>query len=315
MSRNVLAVVSGLSIGIVMTVLLSCSTTASAQSSTNQTLGLLIDNKTYPLTYHFTNGGTLNSMSFRSGTFGLDMNITVNSDSSLELVFPRETADALLLGQAGDSLTLFVENDAITDSEAPISITRSCDQTTVTIPIKASWSGKQVEPVWGVPLLGTESDYHSYNFVHILRLNKTIRAAGQNFLIPMETDAKKCDFTFSQEEKKMHIDIKGRDEINATEHGSFQVWIPHTLLDGNYSVLINGKPASLHETVLNWSNKTDWASNIQLNYSKDATTIDIIGTTVIPEFSSLPSIVMAASIVGVIVMFHKKIQNKFFLQL
>src|SRR5439155_16187176 len=35
------------SIGIVMTVLLSCSTTASAQSSINQTLGLLIDNKTY----------------------------------------------------------------------------------------------------------------------------------------------------------------------------------------------------------------------------------------------------------------------------
>ena len=305
MSRNVLAVVSGLSIGIVTTVLLSCSTTASAQSSTNQTFGLMIDNITYPLTYHFTNGGTLNSMSFRSGAFDLHIDITVNSESSLELVFPRETADALLLGQSNNDLTLFVDDEPITDNDAPTSITMSCDKTIVTIPIKTSWSGKQVDLVWTVPILGKSSDYYSYSFMHILQLTRTVEAMGQNFTLFISTDSKRCDVTFLQQEKKIHIDIKGRDDVNTTDHGYFELWIPHTLLDGNYSVLIDGGQVSFRETVLNWHNNTDWASNLQFTYPRDATSIDVIGTTAVPEFNSFPLIVMSASVAGVLVSFRK----------
>jgi len=40
-------------------------------------------------------------------------------------------------------------------------------------------------------------------------LSKTFEEAGQNFTIKMITDSKRCDATFSKEEKKIHIDIRG----------------------------------------------------------------------------------------------------------
>ena len=223
MSKNTSALIAELSVGIGIASLFACSTiSARAQeASTDKTIELQVGDKSYPVTYHFTNGGTINGIAFTKNVVGLRINLTSQADGDLEIRIPREASDAILF-TVSSPLLLFVDrsgyvpNTQILDRSGyvpntQIPLTRSCEQTSFIVPVKADY--RQIE-LHGAVILAFKPHYP----VNIEQM-KTFEEAGQNFTIKLITDAKKCDASFSKEEKKIHIDIKGRDEADNTDNG------------------------------------------------------------------------------------------------
>lgn len=128
----------------------------------------------------------------------------------------------------------------------------------------------------------------------------------------MVTDAIKCDASFSKEEKKIHIDIKGRS--GSDKDGFFRLTVPHDLLGGNYTVLVDSKQIDFKEDTFFTNSNTDIgpefaedqtgirASHLTFSYPANASSIDVIGTTAVPEFElDIAPFVMAIAVIGALV--------------
>jgi|GEM_PF-6340253 len=300
MSKNISSIITGLSVGVAIILLFPYGMIgASAQASAEKIIELQVGGKSYPIHYRFSNGGTIEDIEIARGLTELKLNLTAQSDGNLEITIPREVSDASSF-TVSSPLVLFVDDVPI---EPEIPLTKSCEQTSFIVPVKADY--REIAVV-GAVILSFKPHYP----VEIEQM-KTFNEEGQNFTIRMITDAKKCDATFSKEEKKIHIEIKGRDEASNTQHGNFYLSVPHELLDGNYSVYVDGKPEGFKESVYSLpGNAGTFESGISFNYTKDTTSVDIVGTTAIPEFSSFAVIVMAASAAALVVLFHKKVHMR-----
>jgi hypothetical protein len=116
---------------------------------------------------------------------------------------------------------------------------------------------------------------------------RTIVIEGRENYIFFDTDAIEYDMLFVPEEKKIHFDIYKRDE---TDKGHFVIIIPHTLLGGNITILVDGKNVNFRESqFFNYADTLENStteSQLWFNYSSNARSIDIIGTCVMPEFGS-----------------------------
>lgn len=110
------------------------------------------------------------------------------------------------------------------------------------------------------------------------------------------TNADTCDFSFNQDEKRFHAEFAG--PLN--EEGHFQVTLPHEFLGGPYTVLVNGQPAEFQSVFANATMRH--TTTISFEYEgRDTSSIDIIGTTAIPEFPAVIGI--GATSVGAITLF------------
>lgn len=266
-----------------------------------------VGNKMYPLFYDMSDGGTIDYISAEP-YLTLVLNITSPSNGTLELTFPRELYDALSFTEHNDPLAVL---DGVFADEL-VAIDSSCEQTSLTVPVQAGT--REVEFLFSDTL-----DVHTHNYPEKIDLFKTIEEEGQKFNVRLVTDAKKCDISFVREEKNIHVDIKGRDEAAIIDEGYFRLTVPHGLLGGNYTVLVDGEPTSFIEDQFFTKNSTDIgvesaiqddftpiaASHLSFNYSKDSTAIDIIGTTAVPAFSlSVTGPVGAMSVAVVLVAFR-----------
>ncbi len=126
-----------------------------------------------------------------------------------------------------------------------------------------------------------------------------ITAAGETFTINMFTNAKNCSFDFNQDDKRLHVGIATIDE---EEKGYFRINMPHRLLDGNYTIMVDNKTANF--TILGTTEefskligRTEVFTVMELEYDRDAKSIDVTGTTVVPEF---PVNLMAITAMGLI---------------
>lgn|SRR5437867_4607148 len=300
---NTSTLIAELSVGVGIAAILACSTinALAQEGSTYKTIELQVGDKSYPISYHFSNGATINGITIYPKDTTLRINLTASSDGNLEISIPREVSDAVSFTVATPStLVLFANAEYV----AEIPLTRSCEQTSFIFPVKADY--RQID------LVGTIIMEAHYGYPLDIEQMKTFEEAGQNFTIDIITDAKKCDASFSKEEKKIHLDIKGRDEVNTTEHGFFAIAISPALLDGNYSVLVDGKTVSFKEPLWNAPGNTDLFHGtspdtryLQFNYTKDSTKIDILGTTAIPEFNTIVPMVTAISISTVVFILHR----------
>jgi hypothetical protein len=103
---------------------------------------------------------------------------------------------------------------------------------------------------------------------------------------------------------------------NLTNTGYFKITIPHSLLDGKYTVFVDGKVANFTEEQFFTKSNTDTgsesatqddftpivASHITIAYPKDAKSIDIVGTTAAPEFGLASLGILVTSAIAVIVL-------------
>jgi hypothetical protein len=268
-----------------------------------------IGNDTYPLGYYMSNRGDIEAVSAAEGLalttiFARSANdIEDSADYYLDLIFPREFYDALAL--TGHDPVAFVDGNDV--SVEFIESLTSCDQIAIRIqPIQANT--EELELTFEMPLVYPPPPPR-IDLVKNISIEE--KDGEQNFSIRMVTDAVKCDASFSKEEKKIHIDIKGN---GSDKGGFFRLTVPHDLLGGNYTVLIDSKQVDFKEDTFFTNSNTDIvaefvedprgvkASHLTFNYPANASTIDVVGTTAAPEFGSVVApFAMVLAIIGVII--------------
>ncbi len=120
-----------------------------------------------------------------------------------------------------------------------------------------------------------------------------INAEGREFLIETETSYVIKDVKFNLNDKKISYVV---DTGDANE-GVFEVMIPKELLSGEFTLVVDGKPHYVTESVTRGTNET----HTWLGYSHvgRATNIEAIGTEAIPEFP-FSLIILATSFAGII---------------
>ena len=93
---------------------------------------------------------------------------------------------------------------------------------------------------------------------------------------------------FNQNEKKIVLDVDTSDDLKRVD-----IAIPHGLLDGSFSVLVNDEEKNLISGALR---KNETHANFVLFSDSDYTNIEIVGTTVVPEF---PINLLAITLIGI----------------
>lgn len=118
-----------------------------------------------------------------------------------------------------------------------------------------------------------------------LKKEFTIETSGQDFVVETVANFDIANVTFNQDDKKLTFDIDSLLEENLGE-----IQIPINLIDGNLTTSINGQ--EIHPQI----RKNDKISFIVLEFNGTGNnSLEIVGTTYLPEFSGLASLVMGAS--------------------
>lgn len=118
-----------------------------------------------------------------------------------------------------------------------------------------------------------------------LKKDFTIETSGYDFEVETVSNFNIQDVQFNRDDKKLTFNINSELENNFAE-----IQIPVNLINGNLTVFVNG-----HE-IFPEIRKNDKISFIVLEFEGSGTnTLEIIGTTYLPEFSSAALIVMSTA--------------------
>lgn len=123
-----------------------------------------------------------------------------------------------------------------------------------------------------------------------LKKDFTIETSGYDFEVETVSNFNIQDVQFNRDDKKLTFNINSQLESNLAE-----IQIPVNLINGNLTVFVNG-----HE-IFPEIRKNDKLSFIVLEFEGSGTnTLEIIGTTYLPEFSSITLIVMSTAFATII---------------
>ncbi len=118
-----------------------------------------------------------------------------------------------------------------------------------------------------------------------LKKDFIIETSGYDFEVETVSNFNIQDVQFNRDDKKLTFNINSELENNFAE-----IQIPVNLINGNLTVFVNG-----HE-IFPEIRKNDKVSFIVLEFEGSGTnTLEIIGTTYLPEFSSAALIVMGTA--------------------
>jgi hypothetical protein len=131
-----------------------------------------------------------------------------------------------------------------------------------------------------------------------LKKEFTIETGGYDFEVETVANFEINDVKLTKEEKKLAFDITSGLENNFAE-----IQIPINLIDGDLTLFVN------NEEIFPQIRKNDKISFIVLEFNGTGhNTLEIIGTTYLPEFSSVTLLVIGAAFSAMLV--SRKI-NKF----
>ena len=105
--------------------------------------------------------------------------------------------------------------------------------------------------------------------------------------------------SFDQSNKTMTVQV---DTSDAKKH--FEIHFPHRLLDGDLTVLVNGE---IDEDI-GYAEKRRDEAIVNVGAISDFTTVEIIGTSAIPEFEAFAAMILAVSILPIIFVSRRKIK-------
>jgi hypothetical protein len=118
-----------------------------------------------------------------------------------------------------------------------------------------------------------------------LKNDFTIETSGYDFEVETISNFQINDVELSRDDKKLMFDITSSIENNFAE-----IQIPINLIDGDLTVLVNG------EEIFPQIRKNDKISFIVLEFNGTGhNTMEIIGTTYLPEFSGITIIVIGVA--------------------
>jgi hypothetical protein len=118
-----------------------------------------------------------------------------------------------------------------------------------------------------------------------LKKDFIIETSGYDFEVETVSNFSIEDVQFSRDDKKITFNINSELENNFAE-----IQIPVNLINGNLTVFVNG------QEIFPQIRKNDKISFIVLEFEGNGTnTLEIIGTTYLPEFSSAILIIMGTA--------------------
>lgn len=128
----------------------------------------------------------------------------------------------------------------------------------------------------------------------------TVSTDGYAFVVETVSNFDVTDFEFDKESKKLTIFINSGVQENLSE-----IQIPLNLINGNFTFFLND------EEIFPRVQSNEKISFITLEFAGDGKhTLEIIGTTYLPEFSDIAPFVLATSLMGIV--FLKKFKLKLF---
>ena len=101
--------------------------------------------------------------------------------------------------------------------------------------------------------------------------------------------------TFDAQEKMLSFQVTGKEGT----HGVTQVTIPKELLSGQITVLIDGHAMASDNVIM--TADTEAKTTLELNYSHSTHTIEIVGTSAVPEFGHLSVLVLIVAIAVILI--------------
>jgi len=135
-----------------------------------------------------------------------------------------------------------------------------------------------------------------------LKQTFTIETDGYEFEFEIVSNFNVDDYEFSSNEKRLTLFIESSLENNLSE-----IIIPRNLINGNFTFMLNDQEIFPNVRM------NEQISFITLEFKGDGNhTLDIIGTTYLPEFSDVAPLVLATSLIGII--FFKRLGNHSFIK-
>ena len=118
-----------------------------------------------------------------------------------------------------------------------------------------------------------------------LKKEFTIETSGYDFNVDTVANFEINDVKFNRDDKKLTFDITSSLENNFAE-----MQVPINLIDGDLTVVVNG------DEIFPQIRKNDKISFIVVDFNGTGhNTMDIIGTTYLPEFSNITLLVTVAA--------------------
>lgn len=235
----------------------------------------------YNIAYNIT-GGTVRSITADQVRGHLDIDISARVDGKLQINLSGGLISKVFPGVlTQNDWVIFVDGEEVKYRIAE----QECD---ATLEIPFYEGSEKIEIVATQPIEGYVQgrDIGKGNSI-----SAVIHAGGREFALDAIANADRCKFSLVQEEKRLHIDVEGPRR----EQGYFQIKLPHEFLGGDYTVLVNGMPTTFEEQFSSVAGRDATTIILEYNGGDDATAIDIIGTSVIPEFGSAAAIILAAA--------------------
>lgn len=236
-----------------------------------------VGGKQYPVRYSIT-GGSLESIFAREDTVTVTVMIRATDSGWLDIYMPGS-----FLSRVGSIYPVSSELDFIIfvdELEVLGELQRGCD-VALRVPFEAG--SEQIDIVGTFLASGQESTPKGQHVpVHL-------QVEGKKIRLETFTNADTCDFSFDQSEKRFHAEFTGP----MNEDGHFEVTLPHEFLGGPYTVLVDDQPVEFQSVFSNATMRH--TTTISFGYEgKDVSSIDITGTTAIPEFPAVIGIVAAS---------------------
>lgn len=122
----------------------------------------------------------------------------------------------------------------------------------------------------------------------------TIETGGYSFPVEVVSNFSVENTEFSSEEKKLTLHIFSNTQNNLAE-----IQIPKNLINGNFTFFVNG------QEIFPKVQTNEQISFIFIEFPGNGTsTVEIIGTTYLPEFSQVAPLVLASSL-GIILVLKR----------
>ena len=129
-----------------------------------------------------------------------------------------------------------------------------------------------------------------------------IETGGYNFFIDITSNFNVEEIEFSEDEKKITLFLNSGIENNLGE-----IQIPTNLINGNFTFFLNEQ--EFYPDV----KTSERISFITVQFEGEGKNkLEIIGTTYLPEFSGMATIVLASAIFGIL--FVKRLKNPLFIK-
>ena len=126
----------------------------------------------------------------------------------------------------------------------------------------------------------------------------SIETDGYDFEVKTVSSFDITDYEFNSDEKRLTMFISSTVQNNLVE-----IQIPKNLISGNFTFYLNDEQIEADVK------GNERISFIMLEFPGDGFhKLDIIGTTYLPEFSTIASLILATSLIGIL--FLKKINKR-----